>query len=655
MAKKQKKADAFIEHLKNNYSSLTYDEIIDKPLFQASYEHSRMYIIERNSVVYNEQQQIIDNIRDDSYKFSDIDETNIYIFLKNIGKLTNVDNWINNINNDIKGISNQKLNTWDLLNEFKNAKSTKEIDKSLIQRKCRNHAVYCELFSIVKYFQNTGHYPLFFPHWRDMCQYIFEINNYDELCQFYRKLPHSNEDYPDIEMHTFIRYIDLNLLQEFSNDTSYKATAKGLLKHLEFNDYPLAYDNINDSLKETDDIKNIDKKDGTSQDKMIFDQTDDSSGSSSSDAKKKLPLNLILYGPPGTGKTHHTVDRALDRLLSKQELKDLTDGKTDKKQREALEKKFDELRRLKRIEFITFHQSMSYEDFIEGIKPITKGRNVIYKVLPGIFKRICERAEQDSGNNYVLIIDEINRGNVASIFGELITLIEDNKREKLKVKLPYSNKCDFTVPKNLYIIGTMNTADRSVEALDTALRRRFSFEEMMPNSELLQDYTIKTNGFEHCTFSDLLDTINKRVEVLKDRDHLIGHSYFMIKDAEGKDIKELNLSVSDESKILKNIFFDKIIPLLQEYFYGDYEKILLVLGDGFFEQLMKTTDVTFAVKNPDIPEGIIYQILSKDKVDMAKALKLMSIQSWKEQSNTTAPQQPTLIQTSEAKTLINES
>lgn len=129
----------------------------------------------------------------------------------------------------------------------------------------------------------------------------------------------------------------------------------------------------------------------------------------------------------------------------------------------------------------------------------------------------------------------------------------------------------------------------------------------------------------------------------------------MIKDAEGKDIKELNLSVSDESKILKNIFFDKIIPLLQEYFYGDYEKILLVLGDGFFEQLMKTTDVTFAVKNPDIPEGIIYQIHSKDKVDMAKALKLMSIQSWKEQSNTTAPQQPTLIQTSEAKTLINES
>jgi 5-methylcytosine-specific restriction protein B len=167
---------------------------------------------------------------------------------------------------------------------------------------------------------------------------------------------------------------------------------------------------------------------------------------------------------------------------------------------------------------------------------------------------------------YVLIIDEINRGNVSSIFGELITLIEKDKRagcpEELEVILPYSKE-PFKVPKNVFIIGTMNTADRSVEALDTALRRRFSFVEMMPDYEVLKEIII-----EGINLSELLKIINDRIEVLLDRDHKIGHSYF------------INAKTLED---LLNTFKNNIIPLLQEYFYNDYEKIALVLGEGFVE------------------------------------------------------------------------
>jgi 5-methylcytosine-specific restriction endonuclease McrBC GTP-binding regulatory subunit McrB len=172
--------------------------------------------------------------------------------------------------------------------------------------------------------------------------------------------------------------------------------------------------------------------------------------------------------------------------------------------------------------------------------------------------------------NYVLIIDEINRGNVSAIFGELITLLETDKRignkEGLTTLLPYSKE-NFGVPNNLFLLGTMNTADRSVEALDTALRRRFSFVEMMPNSSLLMKKT--DNGID---LGVLLNTINERLEVLLDRDHTIGHSYFM-------DVKN--------EMDLRDAFKDKIIPLLQEYFYGDYGKIGLVLGKGFVEKKKK--------------------------------------------------------------------
>ncbi len=196
-----------------------------------------------------------------------------------------------------------------------------------------------------------------------------------------------------------------------------------------------------------------------------------------------------------------------------------------------------------------------------------------------------ESVEQKEDKRYVLIIDEINRGNIANIFGELITLIEKDKRagqsEELEVVLPYS-KTKFKVPPNLYIIGTMNTADRSIEALDTALRRRFSFIEMPPDPDLIKTTgllkptgIIKTEGDkQEINVVLLLRKINERIEKLIDKDHMIGHSYFM------------NITSLDDLKIA---FKDKVIPLLEEYFFGDFGKIGLVLGNSFVERVNHTS------------------------------------------------------------------
>lgn len=171
---------------------------------------------------------------------------------------------------------------------------------------------------------------------------------------------------------------------------------------------------------------------------------------------------------------------------------------------------------------------------------------------------------QEEDNPYVFIIDEINRGNISKIFGELITLIETSKRGIFSAKLPYTGD-DFTVPSNVYIIGTMNTADRSISLMDTALRRRFSFIEMLPDEELLQRLNLNVDLVD---VSKLLRTINKRIECLFDREHTIGHSFFM-------ELKD-NPTISK----LSDIFKKSVIPLLQEYFYEDYSKIMLVLGDN---------------------------------------------------------------------------
>ena len=224
------------------------------------------------------------------------------------------------------------------------------------------------------------------------------------------------------------------------------------------------------------------------------------------------------------------------------------------------------------VKLITFHQSYSYEEFIEGIRPSLNSNNgeLNYELVSGIFKQLSDKAEKDPDNNFVLIIDEINRGNISKIFGELITLIEDTKRisiknmkQGLKVELPYSKNL-FGVPDNLYIIGTMNTADRSITNIDTALRRRFVFEEFPPihDHPLIRKVPINDNEID---LQNLLKIINVRIEYLLDKDHQIGHSYF------------INITTWDE---LCDKFRNNIIPLLQEYFYNDWEKIRLVLGDN---------------------------------------------------------------------------
>lgn len=446
------------------------------------------------------------------------------------------------------------------------------------------------------------------------------------------------------------------------------------------------------------------------------------------------PLNTILYGPPGTGKTYHTVIYAVS-IIEDVPL-GVVEIEAEANYSEVL-RRYRSYKAAGQVEFVTFHQSYGYEDFIEGIRPVTEcdeddsGSELRYRVEPGVFKRFCEKAElrstaapdirqfgiredpaiwkvslEGSGDNrtrtecltngcirigwdeygetiteetqytcggknvlnsflnrmqtgdlvlscynastidaigvvtgesewhdeyphykrlrkvrwlvqkkmpiagltgggafttstvyqmrnialpdlyrlieentaqtavipttapdnYVFIIDEINRGNISKIFGELLTLLEPTKRlgaaEEMRVTLPGSGK-PFGIPKNVYLLGTMNTADRSIALLDTALRRRFRFREMMPQPELLHDISV-----EDLSIENLLDRMNRRITFLYDREHTIGHAYF--------------LPLADDPTLdtLAEIFRDSILPLLQEYFYDNYEKVRLVLGDN---------------------------------------------------------------------------
>ncbi|SMC08413.1 McrB family protein [Nitratiruptor tergarcus] len=420
--------------------------------------------------------------------------------------------------------------------------------------------------------------------------------------------------------------------------------------------------------------------------------------------KTNQPLNQIFYGPPGTGKTYNTINKALE----------IIDGSVPENRKEAKER-FDKYIKSGQIQFVTFHQSYGYEDFVEGIKAETdENGDIRYKVENGIFKKICTKAnteifyigqrigryeivslsdelmklKRDKGSiipvpmyllndllslvdkkqisieeiknkeaiekmstesekyiingyanvfaelakfylenkknkneekNFVIIIDEINRGNISKIFGELITLIEENKRlgndEKLPITLPYSQE-SFSVPKNLYIIGTMNTADRSIALLDTALRRRFTFVEMMPKPEKLEVMKDKKTGIE-INLQEMLKRMNERIEYLYDRDHTIGHSYLM--------------NINDFSD-LKDVFKNKIIPLLAEYFYDDWAKIRLVLADNQVDKeeyqfIKKKNDLAkelFGDKETDDldEDKVIYEINEKAFEDPKSYIKI---------------------------------
>jgi len=277
----------------------------------------------------------------------------------------------------------------------------------------------------------------------------------------------------------------------------------------------------------------------------------------------------ILYGPPGTGKTYYAekaayelaarkaFQKSYERLSVQERLTVRGDGKT---------------RGLVRM--CCFHPSYGYEDFVEGIKPKIINDQVVFEPKEGIFKRICRDARANKDRDFFLIIDEINRGEISRIFGELITLIENTKREETTVFLPVSGD-DFLVPRNVYLIGTMNTADRSIALLDLALRRRFGFLEFKPEYELLNGVLIGT-----LPLAAWLSRLNDKIAQNMGREGqnlLIGHSYFM---AEGYAITS--------PALLKKILAEDLIPLLEEYCYGDYQKLAAILGDKLVDPAAQT-------------------------------------------------------------------
>lgn len=244
---------------------------------------------------------------------------------------------------------------------------------------------------------------------------------------------------------------------------------------------------------------------------------------------------------------------------------------------------------IQRFAVVTFHQSYGYEEFIEGMRArADESGNISYPIEPGIFMRLCQRANADPAHRYAIFIDEINRGNISKILGELISLIEVDKRagmeNAMSLQLSYSGEA-FSVPSNVDIIGAMNTADRSLALMDTALRRRFDFVEMMPDLSLLSGTKVK--GVE---LEPLLEKLNSRIEALYDREHTLGHAFFMpVKKA---------LDAGDEEaafKQLKGAFQKKIVPLLQEYFFDDWNKIRLVLADN----QKQDDDLQFVIEKTD--------------------------------------------------------
>ena len=289
---------------------------------------------------------------------------------------------------------------------------------------------------------------------------------------------------------------------------------------------------------------------------------------------------VVLYGPPGTGKTYAARRFAVWWLLSKAGAPEASWILGDRAAFADRERTLSTARTggdAPQLSMISFHPSYSYEDFVEGYKPRpTDGRGGLeLELRDGIFKRIC-RAAEDDPRPYLLLIDEINRGNVPKIFGELITLLELDKRG-ISVLLPYSGET-FSIPPNVFIVGTMNTADRSIRLLDAALRRRFAFIELLPDPEVLQGAAV-----DRLALDAFLLELNQRILKYVGREKQIGHSFFL--DREGKPITESEDFVAH--------FLSEVLPILQEYAFEDYTLLGQLLGEGI-------VDTELQVIRPDV-------------------------------------------------------
>lgn len=289
---------------------------------------------------------------------------------------------------------------------------------------------------------------------------------------------------------------------------------------------------------------------------------------------KAKPTNLILFGPPGTGKTYVTAQHAVSICQGRP-----LDELAKESYRDQLMADYRKLCAAGNIAFVTFHQTYDYTDFVEGLRPqVTADKRMTYELVPGVLRRLATLAtsEPRQGEQFVIIIDEINRGNVSKILGELITLIETDKRldakNELHVTLPISGDT-FGLPLNLHLIGTMNTADRSIALIDTALRRRFDFIAMDPKPEVLDSRTYVGDVQP----SDFLRALNTKLAgVFRDREHAIGHAWFM-PDGE---------KPQTQAQVLK-AFKDKVVPTLTEWLWDSPEKLREILGDDVVDEYGK--------------------------------------------------------------------
>jgi 5-methylcytosine-specific restriction endonuclease McrBC GTP-binding regulatory subunit McrB len=279
------------------------------------------------------------------------------------------------------------------------------------------------------------------------------------------------------------------------------------------------------------------------------------------EADSLQPTNVIFYGPPGTGKTYKTKEHAIRTCIG-----------ADRYAEDHAEGDFKRLLERGQVEFTTFHQSYDYADFVVGFKPETVGDTMVFKPKPGLLLRLAKRARENPSQQYLLIMDEVNRGNISKIFGELITLIEKDKRSEgdfpLSVTLPCAcpgylageNHDQFSLPSNVHFLGTMNTADRSIALLDTALRRRFRFKEMAPDPKLLP------TNLSGINLKALLEKLNTALREKLTRDHQIGHAWLPMITAQ---YDSLNPAPSAEA--IAQEINEKIMPLIDEWFYENVD------------------------------------------------------------------------------------